>query len=71
MVHKGGVELEGQVIESLPNATFKVELGSGKTVLAHVSGKMRMNRIKIMPGDRVRVETSPYDESRGRIVYRL
>lgn len=71
MVHQGVIEAEGQVIESLPNATFKVKLGNGKTVLAHISGKMRMNRIRIMPGDRVKIETSAYDESRGRIVYRL
>lgn len=71
MVHQGAVELEGRVVESLPNANFRVELGNGRVVLCHVSGKMRMNRIRIMPGDKVRIEVTPYDELRGRIVYRI
>jgi translation initiation factor IF-1 len=62
--------VEGKVIEPLPNAMFRVELENGHKVLAHVSGKMRMHFIKILPGDRVTLELSPYDLSRGRIVYR-
>jgi len=65
------VEVEATVIEPLPNAMFKVELENGHVVLAHISGKMRKHFIRILPGDRVRVELSPYDLSRGRIVYRL
>ncbi|MER3395407.1 MAG: translation initiation factor IF-1 [Acidimicrobiia bacterium] len=64
------IEVEGTVIEPLPNATFRVELDNGHKVLAHISGKMRMHYIRILPGDRVVVELSPYDLSRGRIVYR-
>ncbi|MDR0468482.1 MAG: translation initiation factor IF-1 [Peptococcaceae bacterium] len=64
------IEVEGTVIEPLPNAMFKVELANGHKVLAHVSGKIRMNFIRILPGDRVTVELSPYDLSRGRITYR-
>ena len=66
-----GIELEGQVLEPLPNAMFRVELQNGMNVLAHISGKMRMNFIKILPGDKVMVELSPYDLSRGRITYRF
>ncbi len=65
-----GIEVEGVVAENLPNAMFRVNLESGHEVLAHVSGKIRMNFIKILPGDRVRVELSPYDLTRGRIMYR-
>jgi len=65
------IEVEGTVIEPLPNAMFRVELANGYKVLAHVSGKMRMNFIKILPGDKVTVELSPYDLSRGRITYRF
>ncbi|OFW75541.1 MAG: translation initiation factor IF-1 [Alicyclobacillus sp. RIFOXYA1_FULL_53_8] len=64
------IEVEGKVIEPLPNAMFRVELENGHKVLAHVSGKIRMHYIKILPGDRVTVELSPYDLSRGRITYR-
>ncbi len=64
------IEVEGTVIEPLPNAMFWVELKNGHKVLAHVSGKMRMNFIRILPGDRVTMELSPYDLSRGRITYR-
>ncbi len=64
------IEVEGKVIEPLPNAMFRVELPNGHKVLAHVSGKIRMNFIRILPGDRVTVELSPYDLTRGRIVYR-
>jgi len=65
------IEVEGKVIEPLPNAMFKVELENGHKILAHVSGKIRMHYIKILPGDRVTVELSPYDLSRGRITYRF
>lgn len=61
---------EGEVIEALPNTTFKVKLSDGKEILAHLSGKMRLNFIRILPGDKVKVEISPYDEKRGRIIYR-
>ncbi|HBT46547.1 MAG TPA: translation initiation factor IF-1 [Peptococcaceae bacterium] len=64
------IEVEGTVVESMPNAMFRVELANGHKVLAHVSGKIRMNFIRILPGDRVMVELSPYDLTRGRIVYR-
>lgn len=64
------IEVEGKVVEALPNAMFKVELDSAHEVLAHISGKMRMHYIKILPGDRVVIELSPYDLSRGRITYR-
>jgi translation initiation factor IF-1 len=67
---EGALELEGTVVEPLPNAMFRVELANGHRVLAHISGKMRMHYIRILPGDRVVVELSPYDLSRGRIVYR-
>ena len=68
---KDVIEVEGTVIEPLPNAMFQVELENGHKVLAHVSGKIRMNFITILPGDRVTVELSPYDLSRGRITYRF
>ena len=64
------IELEGVVKESLPNATFRVEIAPGKTILGIISGKMRINHIKILPGDKVRLELSPYDLTKGRIVYR-
>ncbi len=64
------IEVDGTVIETLPNASFRVELDNGHRILAHVSGKMRMNFIRILPGDKVKVELSPYDLSRGRITYR-
>jgi translation initiation factor IF-1 len=64
------LEIEGTVLEPLPNAMFRVELDNGHKVLAHISGKMRMHYIRILPGDRVTVELSPYDLSRGRITYR-
>ena len=65
-----GIEIEGVVVENLPNAMFKVELENGHIVLAHISGKLRMNFIKILPGDKVTLEMSPYDLSKGRIVWR-
>ena len=67
---QGAIEIEGTVVESLPNAMFKVELQNGHQVLAHISGKMRMHYIRILPGDRVTVELTPYDLSRARIVFR-
>ena len=66
----GAIEVEGTVVEPLPNAMFRVELANGHRVLAHISGKMRMHYIRILPGDRVVVELSPYDLNRGRITYR-
>lgn len=65
------IEVEGTVLEPLPNAMFRVELANGHKILAHVSGKIRMNFIRILPGDRVTIELSPYDLTRGRIVYRF
>jgi translation initiation factor IF-1 len=70
MAKQDAIQVEGKVIEPLPNATFRVELEGGHKILAHVSGKMRMNFIRILPGDRVTVELSPYDLTRGRIIYR-
>ncbi len=70
MPKEEGIQVEGMVSETLPNAMFRVELENGHKVLAHISGKMRMHFIKILPGDRVTVELSPYDLSRGRIIYR-
>ncbi len=71
MAKKEAIEVEGTVKEPLPNAMFRVELPNGHQVLAHVSGKLRLHYIKILPGDRVVVELSPYDLGRGRITYRL
>ncbi len=65
------IELDGVILEALPNASFKVKLENNLEILAHVSGKMRMNFIKILPGDRVRVQVSPYDLTKGRITYRF
>jgi translation initiation factor IF-1 len=70
MAKEESIEVEGTVVEPLPNAMFRVELDNGHKVLAHISGKMRMHYIKILPGDKVTVELSPYDLSRGRITYR-
>ena len=70
MTKEDAIEVEGTVVEPLPNAMFRVELDNGHKVLAHISGKMRMHYIRILPGDRVLVELSPSDLSRGRIVYR-
>lgn len=64
------IEVEGVVVESLPNTTFQVDIGNGHTILAHISGKFRMNFIRILPGDKVTVEMSPYDLTRGRITWR-
>ena len=70
MPKEDAVQAEGTVVEALPNAMFRVELENSHVVLAHISGKMRMHYIKILPGDRVRIELSPYDLTRGRITYR-
>ena len=71
MTKKQTIEVEGVVVEPLPNAMFRVELPNGHRILAHISGKIRMHYIKIVPGDKVLVELSPYDLNRGRITYRL
>ena len=70
MAKEEPIEVEGRVIETLPNAMFRVELENGHRVLAHIAGKMRMHFIKILPGDKVTIELSPYDLTRGRITYR-
>jgi translation initiation factor IF-1 len=70
MAKEEAIEVEGVITESLPNAMFRVELENGHKILAHVSGKIRMNFIRILPGDKVKVELSPYDLSRGRITFR-
>ena len=70
MAKEETIQVEGKVVEPLPNAMFRVELDNGHVVLAHISGKMRMHFIKILPGDRVTLELSPYDLTRGRITYR-
>ena len=71
MSKEDAIEVEGKVVEPLPNAMFRVEMDNGHRVLAHVSGKMRMNHIRILPGDKVTIELSPYDLTRGRITYRF
>ena len=71
MPKEEAVQVEGVIVESLPNAMFRVELANQHKVLAHVSGKMRMNFIRILPGDKVMLELSPYDLTRGRIIYRV
>ncbi|MBI3316824.1 MAG: translation initiation factor IF-1 [Candidatus Omnitrophica bacterium] len=71
MPKEDSIEVEGKVIEPLPNAMFRVELDNGHKVLAHISGKMRMHYIRILPGDKVKVELSPYDLTRGRITFRV
>ena len=70
MAKENVIEVEGTVVEALPNTNFKVELENGHIILAHISGKLRMNYIKILPGDKVKVELSPYDLNRGRITWR-
>lgn len=71
MAKEESIKVDGTIVETLPNASFRVELENGHRVLAHISGKMRMHFIKILPGDKVTVELSPYDLSRGRITYRF
>ena len=70
MPKEAAIEVDGEVTETLPNATFRVKLDNGHIVLAHISGKMRKNYIKILPGDKVKLELSPYDLGRGRLTYR-
>lgn len=67
---KGKTEIDGVVVEALPNTFFRVELKDGRKVLCHLAGKMRIHRIRVMPGDQVKVEMTPYDETRGRVIYR-
>ena len=71
MAKEEAIEVEGTVLEPLPNAMFRVQLDNGHKILAHISGKMRMHFIRILPGDKVTVELSPYDLTRGRIIYRF
>ena len=71
MVHQGSFEVEGKVLESLPNTLFRVQLPDGRIIICHLSGKMRVHFIKILPGDKVRIEMTPYDELKGRITFRL
>ena len=71
MAHQGSIEVEGEVIECLPNTLFRVRLPNGRFVLSHLSGKMRLNFIRIMPGDKVKLEMTPYDATKGRITYRV
>ncbi len=71
MAKEEPIQVEGEIVETLPNAMFRVKIEGGHIVLAHVSGKMRMHFIRILPGDKVRLELSPYDLSRGRIIRRL
>lgn len=70
MTKEDGIEMQGEVLETLPNAMFKVRLENGHTILGHISGKMRMHYIRILPGDRVTVQLTPYDLTKGRIVFR-
>lgn len=71
MVHQGNIEVEGEVTECLPNTLFRVKLPNGRIVLCHLSGKMRLHFIRIMPGDKVKLEMTPYDATKGRITYRV
>ena len=71
MAHQGNIEIDGEVSECLPNTLFRVKLPNGHIVLCHLSGKMRLHFIRIMPGDRVKIEMTPYDPNKGRITYRM
>jgi len=71
MTHQGNIEVEGEVTECLPSTLFRVKLTNGRIVLCHLSGKMRLHFIRILPGDKVRLEMTPYDATKGRIVYRV
>lgn len=71
MVHQGTIEVGGQVIEALPNTMFRVKLTDGKVILCHLAGRLRINYIRIMPGDQVKLEITPYDSTRGRIIFRM
>jgi translation initiation factor IF-1 len=70
-VSKGFIELQGEILECLPAGTFRIKLENGQVILGHLSGKMRLHRIRIMPGDQVKVEMTPYDLTKGRVVYRF
>lgn len=70
MAHQGSIEIDGVVTEVLPNTLFRVEIEGGRVVLCHLSGKMRIHFIKILPGDKVRIEMTPYDKTKGRIIFR-
>jgi translation initiation factor IF-1 len=70
MAKEETIQMQGEIVETLPNATFRVKLGNGHVVLGHISGKMRMHYVRILPGDKVTVELTPYDLTRGRIVFR-
>ncbi len=70
MIHQGTIEVEGEVVEALPNTLFKVKLDDGRVIVCHLAGRMRMNYIRILPGDKVRLEMTPYDNAKGRIIYR-
>lgn len=70
MAHQGSFETDGEVVEALPNTLFRVKIADGSIVLCHLSGKMRMHFIKILPGDKVKIEMTPYDQGRGRIMFR-
>lgn len=71
MAHQGNIEVEGEVLECLPNTLFRVKLPNSRIVLCHLSGKMRLNYIRIMPGDKVKIEMTPYDATKGRVVFRV
>ena len=71
MAHQGNIEIEGEVVECLPNTLFRVKLPNGRITLCHLSGKMRLHFIRIMPGDKVKLEMTPYDPAKGRIIYRM
>lgn len=71
MAHQGSIELEGEIVECLPNTLFRVKIPNGRVVLCHLSGKMRIHFIRLVPGDKVKLEMTPYDPEKGRITYRL
>lgn len=71
MAHQGTIEVGGQVIEALPNTMFRVKLTDGRVILCHLAGRLRINYIRIMPGDQVKLEMTPYDSTRGRIIFRM
>ena len=71
MAHQGNIEIEGEVVECLPNTLFRVKLPNNRIVLCHLSGKMRLHFIRIMPGDKVKLEMTPYDPAKGRIIFRM
>lgn len=71
MAHQGSIELEGEIVECLPNTLFRVKIPNGRVVLCHLSGKMRIHFIRLVPGDKVKIEMTPYDPTKGRITFRL